>query len=107
MNLIEALKTGRPIKRSNTEYFLPRPINEGEEWTTEQILSDDWQVQPLEKKKVVRWLWVDKRPGNYGNRCVTSGMYSDEEFNALCRQDKGYRDNFIKLEWSRTEFEEA
>lgn len=59
MFLHEALKTGRPFKRpswgagswmdtATHSTIVPK-------FTIEDALADDWQVQPLEKKKVVRY----------------------------------------------------
>lgn len=53
-----------------------------------------WTIYTPPKQKVVRWLWSNE------NGSITVSLYSDEELQ-FRRNDKF----FIKLEWSRTEFE--
>lgn len=95
MNLIDALKTGRRIRK--------RPIHSSDKTAWESaafqsfdcfdVLSDDWEVEPEPKKKVKRWLWV------LNNGDVRPRFYTDVEWHAECVSGK-------KLEWSETEFEE-
>lgn len=54
-----------------------------------------WEIYTPPKPKVVRWLWANE------NGSITVGLYSDEELQ-FRRNDKFS----IKLEWSRTEFED-
>ena len=42
MNLIDALKTGRGIRRANGVWFLPV---HGEEFFVSDILADDWEAE--------------------------------------------------------------
>lgn len=44
MNIIEALKTGRPFKRKFERLLYPAKADH--RFTTEDILADDWEVQP-------------------------------------------------------------
>ena len=54
MNLVEALKSGRPIKKKGwDEYVL---FNEGEVFQVYQILSEDWEVQPVTYKATLSQL---------------------------------------------------
>ena len=59
--------------------------------------SDEYRIKPEEKKPVVRWLWALKGIDCYA---ISTAFYSDKESEQL------FRDNPIKLEWSRTEFPE-
>ena len=59
--------------------------------------SAQYRIKPEEKKPVVRWLWALK---GVDCRVISTAFYSDKEAEIL------FRDNPIKLEWSRTEFPE-
>lgn len=59
-------------------------------WASE----NKYRIKPEEKKPVVRWLWA--YPAATG-MCYTSRLYS---------LDEATGNDWIKLEWSRTEFPE-
>jgi hypothetical protein len=46
MNIIEALKTGRPLRRNKSNHWIIISNTELLQLSVESILSDDWEVQP-------------------------------------------------------------
>ena len=60
MNIIEAIRSGKPFKRKTMDVFLDAPLHPVSiiTATTESILSDDWEVKP-EKKKFKIEFWVN------------------------------------------------
>lgn len=77
-------------------------VNAGCGW--EDCLVPQWKphaeyrIKPEEKKPVVRWLWAARVKNGAP---VTACMYSEEE-----AKTKSITETHIKLEWSRTEFDE-
>lgn len=57
--------------------------------------TDTYRIKPEEKKPVVRWLWA------WPNGDMTDNLHSEDEIKLL-----PLARNYIKLEWSRTEFPE-
>ena len=55
-----------------------------------------YRIKPEEKKPVVRWLWAYQCNSKAWH--ITTAFYHDKEISPL--------KNYIKLEWSRTEFPE-
>ena len=56
----------------------------------------EYRIKPEEKKPVVRWLWAYQCNSKAWH--ITTAFYHDKEISPL--------KNYIKLEWSRTEFPE-
>lgn len=48
MNIIEALKTGRKIKRAEQDYYYLSTLEPREEYAfcVNDLLADDWEVEP-------------------------------------------------------------
>lgn len=110
MTLIEALKSGKKIRRHSREIWIDLNHFNVESWSTESVLANDWEIEPEEKKKVKRWLWMVQRKFKKDNfqiyHLLQDGVfYNDEEMQHF---DWGEfpAPKFQKLLWSETEFEE-
>lgn len=88
-DLIHAWADGAEIQ----ELYDGRWVDTDPSW----YASVEYRIKPEEKKPVVRWLWALKGVDCY---VISTAFYSDTESEQL------FRDNPIKLEWSRTEFPE-
>lgn len=80
MNLIEALKTGRRVRHPSigANYF--EANNRDIAFKVFLIISDDWEVEPEQKKKVKMWLyWYQHTEGSIPY-CTNSFFRGDEHF---------------------------
>jgi hypothetical protein len=96
VNFIEALKTGKAIRNKrfprHSEFF--RITQKFFDFNKEEILDDDWEVEPEPKKKVARWLWLHVK-----NRYCTDYFFTEAEARV-------HGHDWKKLEWSETIFDE-
>ena len=78
MNLIEAMKSGRPFRRIGSDYWISK--NTYVDWTTEEILADNWEIDPeafqlteADIKAIIYQadaeLYIDKTKLNYDSNC--------------------------------------
>lgn len=93
MNIVDAAKSGRKIRRKGWVCFYDKP--QGLE--RDDYLADDWEVEPVEKKTVKRWLWAKESENTQGFVVCKLLLAENELSNPR---------EWVKLPWSETEFEE-
>lgn len=115
MNLIEALKTGRRIRRKSWIYEAGgidewMPANPDMyafvDWGMdgEDVLADDWEIEPEPKKKVKHWLWVYDYKAEFKKDYLLDQFLTEEQAKQYGKEFE--YENMRKLLWSETEFEE-
>ena len=66
MGLDEALKTGRLIKRSRDHHYHD-PSDDGCVYSTEDVLADDWEVEPFQMREILGYRGAAQPPKEVGS----------------------------------------